>query len=55
MEEKKRVRRRDLADEGECWYCDKLREDGVSFFPWHDASMNCQSGRRAHCTCDTCF
>jgi hypothetical protein len=23
--------------------------------PMHDASKNCQSGQRSHCTCDTCF
>ena len=48
-------RRRARAPEGECRYCDKLRETGQAFMPLHDASPNCQSGRRNHCTCDTCF
>lgn len=25
------------------------------FCPRHKASSRCQSGKRAHCTCDTCF
>jgi hypothetical protein len=25
------------------------------FAPRHQASTRCQSGKRAHCTCDTCF
>lgn len=25
------------------------------FCPPHQASARCQSGRYAHCTCDTCF
>jgi hypothetical protein len=25
------------------------------FAPRHKASSRCQSGKRAHCTCDTCF
>lgn len=23
--------------------------------PWHDASDRCESGKRTHCACDTCF
>jgi hypothetical protein len=41
------------APAGECGYCDKQKEGG--FFPPHDASVNCESGRHNHCTCDTCF
>lgn len=26
-----------------------------TFAPRHQASIRCQSGRRAHCSCDTCF
>lgn len=44
-----------MAPEGECAYCDKLRKEGATFFPYHDASMNCPCGRRPHCTCDICF
>lgn len=47
--------RRPLAEPGECAFCDRMRAEGVSFHPYHDASMNCQSGKRSHCTCDTCF
>jgi hypothetical protein len=25
------------------------------FAPYHKALESCQSGKRAHCTCDTCF
>lgn len=32
------------------------REKGVGpFAPNHKASERCRSGKRAHCTCDTCF
>jgi hypothetical protein len=49
-----------FAPEGECPTCDrdraKANETGrVPFGPSHDASTRCQSGRRSHCTCDTCF
>lgn len=33
---------------------DPLR-NGDAFAPRHEASDRCQSGKRAHCTCDTCF
>ena len=46
---------RSMAPEGECSYCDKRRKEGATFFPSHDASRNCQSGGRNHCSCDTCF
>lgn len=26
-----------------------------TFAPCHQASPRCQSGKRSHCTCDTCF
>lgn len=40
------------APVGECRYCDEYRG---RMHPSHDASNNCQSGKRSHCTCDTCF
>lgn len=40
---------------GECAYCDRERAAGNTFFPSHDASEGCQSGKHPHCTCDTCF
>ena len=50
-----RPRARGLRPAGECAYCDELHERGETFFPPHDASSNCRSGRRPHCTCDTRF
>ena len=46
---------RTKADPGECAYCDHEREAGNGFHPPHDPSVNCQSGGRAHCSCDVCF
>ena len=51
----KRDKRRDRAPEGECKYCDELREKGQNFAPPHDPSSMCASGRRNHCSCDGCF
>ena len=36
-----------------CRACNRSRHDPM--MPYHDASPNCQSGHRPHCTCDTCF
>lgn len=47
-------KRRQLP-EGECAYCDRERTAGNNFFPSHDASDRCESGKHPHCTCDTCF
>lgn len=38
---------------GECSYCDEHRND--SMMPSHTASSRCESGKRPHCTCDTCY
>ncbi len=35
--------------------CRGCRRNGDGFGPSHETSRNCQSGGRAHCTCDTCF
>lgn len=40
---------------GECAYCDRERALNNSFHPPHNASRTCCSGRRNHCSCDTCF
>lgn len=40
---------------GECNYCDRERQDGNTLHPPHDASPDCKSGKRPHCSCDTCF
>lgn len=38
-----------------CSYCDNEKAKEETFFPWHFAGAFCQSGRRNHCTCDSCF
>jgi hypothetical protein len=43
------------APEGECVYCDKERAAGNRYHPRHNASERCQSGKRPHCSCDTCY
>jgi hypothetical protein len=35
--------------------CSECLSTSVFEGPSHEASSNCQSGRRPHCTCDTCF
>jgi hypothetical protein len=37
-----------------CKYCQEIKASG-GFGPSHFASPNCRSGRRNHCSCDTCF
>lgn len=36
----------------ECKYCQENRN---TMEPSHFASDRCESGKRNHCTCDTCF
>lgn len=38
---------------GECQFCDLHGDQGM--MPSHTASDRCESGKRAHCTCSTCF
>jgi hypothetical protein len=38
-----------------CSECRSIHDSGHSLAPTHQASVRCQSGGRAHCTCDTCF
>lgn len=42
---------------GECVSCDRAREsnDPYDMTPRHTARDHCQSGKRNHCTCDTCY
>jgi hypothetical protein len=47
--------RRHQVDDGDCVYCDREKAAANTFHPPHDASENCQSGKRPHCSCDTCF
>jgi len=35
-----------------CSLCDKYKGQT---HPSHDASPNCENGKREHCACDTCF
>lgn len=37
-----------------CSFCEEIKQNG-GFGPSHDASNGCESGKRDHCTCDTCF
>lgn len=43
--------RRRLVDS--CSYCQDNKDDAR--MPPHDASDNCESGKRTHCTCDICY
>jgi hypothetical protein len=49
----KQARRRQYRVEG-CSTCARDPE-GNQIMPPHDASNRCESGRRSHCSCDTCF
>lgn len=35
--------------------CKTCQEYKREIYPNHFASSNCESGKRNHCTCDTCF
>ena len=37
----------------DCSYCNEHKPGDM--MPPHDASARCESGKRTHCTCDTCF
>lgn len=47
-------KRRIYFDE-KCSFCVEQENKGNTFFPPHQASENCESGKYDHCTCDTCF
>jgi len=44
-----------FAPRGDCPTCDRQRETESTFFPSHDAMEHCRSGRRNHCSCNSCF
>ena len=46
------LRRRHRLSKGKCPSCDRETSD---HHPPHDPSRRCESGRRNHCSCDTCF
>lgn len=39
----------------DCSRCRQFLEEGLTLSPRHTASVRCQSGRRSHCSCETCF
>lgn len=39
--------------DGSCQTCARLAKGEMC--PPHDASPRCESGKRNHCSCDTCF
>lgn len=39
----------------DCSFCKEQMNNNNNFFPPHDPSPGCESGKREHCTCDTCF
>jgi len=47
--------RRHKLEPGQCAYCDSERKNRNEFYPPHDASHGCHSGKRPHCTCDNCW
>lgn len=36
-------------------YYPAIKEGRIAYGPKHKASERCESGKRPHCTCDTCF
>jgi hypothetical protein len=55
MKEQATTTRRHKLSYGECAYCDHERRARNEYHPPHDASKDCESGKRSHCSCDTCF
>lgn len=47
--------RRHKAPPGTCKFCDEMSKYHIVHHPSHDPSKRCESGRRTHCTCDTCW
>jgi hypothetical protein len=39
----------------DCPTCADAMANPGKAVPYHDASPRCESGKRPHCTCDTCF
>jgi len=46
------ARQQELFDEITCPIC---TANAGRMYPNHNASSFCKSGKRNHCTCDTCF
>lgn len=47
--------RRQWGPIGGCATCDLMRSQGEFFFPPHDASRRCESGKHNHCSCEVCW
>jgi hypothetical protein len=52
-----RGERMQVQRDGSCEFCNKWgpAPGEIKLFPSHDPSTRCESGKRSHCTCDTCF
>jgi hypothetical protein len=46
---------RTLRSPQDCDLCKYAMEHRSEPVPYHDASERCESGKREHCSCDTCF
>lgn len=46
---------RDAARWPDCDECQRGLARDDRMLPMHTASEACESGKRAHCTCDTCY
>lgn len=44
----------DALVKASCETCQHIKQEG-GYGPPHFASERCESGRRDHCSCDTCF
>ena len=38
-----------------CEYCKEIKKREITFYPEHFAKPWCRSGKKEHCTCDSCF
>jgi hypothetical protein len=54
-DDERNVARGYMAPAGECSVCDNARRMGDRMMPSHTALVSCRSGRRNHCTCDSCY
>lgn len=52
--EQKASAERQAARHPDCTMCATIAAEG-GLGPSHEASERCESGKRAHCTCDTCW
>lgn len=50
-----RLEKLGLIDPNCCGCREWYEKDKYPFVPSHNASPRCQSGKRNHCSCDTCW